>query len=161
VLAWYFWRQDGGAHEPGQYARYAVVQAISGRDLPGVKSYTDVFDRLACWGGAGMDGTPEGRSRPPEAPGEGEAWDPFLSAPGRPPGRGPPGRRPGPAGAPGRSPPARGCPPAPSASSAAAWPRSCWPRSRPRGQGRGTPSAPNRTNERDTPCSATTTSSTA
>jgi hypothetical protein len=74
VLAWYFWRQDGGAHEPGQYARYALLQAVSGRDLPGVKGYTDVFDRLACWGGAGMDGTPEWRPGPLEALVEEERW---------------------------------------------------------------------------------------
>jgi len=79
VLAWYFWRRHGGAHEPGHYARFALLQAVTGRDLPGVKGYTDVFDRLACWGGAGMDGTPEWRPGPLEALVEEERWARFLS----------------------------------------------------------------------------------
>jgi hypothetical protein len=79
VLAWYFWRRDGGAHEPTCYARFALLQARGGRDLPGVKGYTDAFDRLRCWGGAGMDETAEWRPGPLEALVEQERWGSFLS----------------------------------------------------------------------------------
>ncbi len=66
VLAWYYWRRDSGQHEPRHYARFAICHAIAGRDLPGVKDYTDVFDRLACWGGAGM-GQVQDRTPGPDA----------------------------------------------------------------------------------------------
>jgi hypothetical protein len=80
VLAWYLWRRDGGAHEPRHYARFALLQAITGRDLPGVKGYTDVFDRLACRGGAGRDGTLEWRPGPLEALVEEERRARFLAS---------------------------------------------------------------------------------
>lgn len=45
VLAWYYWKQDGGKQEPRCYAHYAIKHSLSGRDLPGVKEYTDIMDR--------------------------------------------------------------------------------------------------------------------
>jgi hypothetical protein len=66
VLAWYFWRRDAGRNQPRHYAYFAIRHAMAGRDLPGIKTYTDVFDRLTCWGGAGM-GEVQDRKPGPDA----------------------------------------------------------------------------------------------
>jgi hypothetical protein len=66
VLAWYYWQRDAGRHEPRHYASFAIRHAIAGRDLPGIKDSTDVFDRLTCCGGAGM-GHVEDRTPGPDS----------------------------------------------------------------------------------------------
>jgi hypothetical protein len=61
VLAWWLWRSAADRGLPASvFARTAVLHALAGRDLPGVREgCTDVFDKLTQWQGGGMGETKE------------------------------------------------------------------------------------------------------
>lgn len=66
TLAWYCWRQANRPElPPSVWARMAVRQVLSGRDLPGVRSkFRDAWDHLEQWQGAGMDDVMERKPGP-------------------------------------------------------------------------------------------------
>ncbi len=74
ALAWYNWMTDGGRQEPRLYANFAIRQVLGGRDVPGVKGRRDVFDRLANWGGGGMEGVADPLPGPDRLAEDREAW---------------------------------------------------------------------------------------
>lgn len=61
VLAWWLWRSAKDRNlPPTVFARVAVLHALAGRDLPGVRDgCTDVFDKMVQWQGGGMGETME------------------------------------------------------------------------------------------------------
>lgn len=54
-VAWYHWSKREQDFPPSVWARWAIYHTLAGRDLPGCgTSNRDIFARLVCWNGAGM-----------------------------------------------------------------------------------------------------------
>lgn len=77
-LAWYYWHKRQIDFPASVWARCGVRAALAGRDLPGLTSSTDVFDRLVKWSGAGMHNVMEKRPGPDKLAEHRELMEQFL-----------------------------------------------------------------------------------
>jgi hypothetical protein len=70
---WWLWRSRKTDYPASVWARLAVKRVLARRDLPGLKSGTDVWDRLTPWQGAAMEGLVDRRPGP-ERLAESKEW---------------------------------------------------------------------------------------